>query len=114
VPCAERIAGWRAAANLWQARASLVAFVPVAHDAACYPLISASCPVLIRRPERFAKTALGWILREIAGHDEALVTQVIEQNLVYFSLESLKNATKSFDRQRRQHYRQRLKQVQVQ
>ena len=106
--CAAPIAAWRDAENLWQARASLVAFVKVAGDSAYYPAIAASCQALIRRPERFAKTAVGWILREISRHDEPFVRQALEENIQHFSPESLKNATKYFDTDARAHYRQLL------
>ncbi len=107
--CAEEVAGWRDAENLWRARASLVAFVPVAGDNVYYPAVEASCAVLIARPERFAKTAVGWILREISRNDEAVVRQVLENNIQNFSSESLKNATKYFEKDEQDRYRQMLK-----
>lgn len=97
--CAEGIAGWRSAENLWRARASVVAFVPVAGNSNYYPLVERSCAVLITRPERFAKTAVGWILREISRHDEAFVRQALEENIQYFTAESLKNVTKYFGKE---------------
>jgi 3-methyladenine DNA glycosylase AlkD len=96
--CADRISRWRGAENLWQARACLVPFVKVAESSVYYPNIEVSCRVLIRREERFAKTAVGWVLRDISKHDEAFVRQVIEGNIKYFSAESLKNATRYFVR----------------
>jgi 3-methyladenine DNA glycosylase AlkD len=107
--CAERIAGWRSAENLWRARASLVAFVPVAGDERCYPLVATSCASLIARPERFAKTAVGWILREISRYDEAFVAQVLKNNIQDFSAESLKNATKYLAKEEQQQYREMRK-----
>jgi 3-methyladenine DNA glycosylase AlkD len=108
--CAGTIAGWRDAANLWRARASLVTFVPVAGDEAYYSLVEASCAALIARPERFAKTAVGWILREISKHDQPFVVGVLEANIHHFSAESLNNATKYFDKEEQAHYRQLRKQ----
>jgi len=107
--CAERIAAWRSAENLWQARASLVAFVPVAGDEAFYPLVVTSCASLIARPERFAKTAVGWILREISKYDEAFVGQVLESNIQNFSAESLKNATKYLAKEEQKQYQEMRK-----
>jgi 3-methyladenine DNA glycosylase AlkD len=46
--------------------------------------------------ERFAKTAVGWILREISKHGEPWVRKEIADNIKDFSTESLKNATKYF------------------
>jgi 3-methyladenine DNA glycosylase AlkD len=108
-PCAKRISAWRSAENLWQARASLVAFVKVAEDSAYYTMARESCQVLIRREERFAKTAVGWILRDISKHDESFVRGVIEENIEYFSVESLRNATKYFSQDEKSAYLRRLK-----
>lgn len=109
--CARHIADWRQAENLWQARAALVAFVKVADNSAYYPIIEASCQVLIRRPERFAKTAVGWALREVSSYDESFVQQVIGANIGHFSLESLKNATKYFSQEKQTHFRKMFKQT---
>ena len=103
-PCAKCISAWRSAENLWQARASLVAFVKVAENRAYYTMVRESCQVLIRREERFAKTAVGWILRDISKHDEPFVRGVIEENIEYFSVESLRNATKYFSQDEKSVY----------
>ena len=102
MPCAEKISAWYSAADLWQARASIVAFVPVAATDQYYPLIKKSCEIIIKREERFAKTAVGWIMREISKYDQEWVIQVIHQNIQYFSLESMKNAIKNLDAQDRE------------
>jgi 3-methyladenine DNA glycosylase AlkD len=107
--CADRISQWRTAANLWRARASLVAFVKVAGESAYYPDIADTCRVLIQRQERFAKTAVGWALREISRTDERFVRDVIDENIPYFTSESLKNATKYLGKGTQQHYRDALK-----
>jgi 3-methyladenine DNA glycosylase AlkD len=107
--CARRISRWRSAENLWQARASLVAFVKVADNSVYYPEIQMSCRVLIRRQERFAKTAVGWILRDISRYDDAFVRQVIEENIAHFSSESLRNATKYSEKDAQNHYRRMLR-----
>ena len=105
---ARQIADWRDAENLWQARASLVPFTKVAADRTYDLLVESSCKVLIRREERFAKTAVGWVLREISRYDQAFVRGVIEANLDHFSAESLRNATKYFAKEDRDAYRRRL------
>jgi len=107
--CANRISRWRSAENLWQARACLVPFVKVADSSVYYPNIEASCRVLIRREERFAKTAVGWILRDVSKHDVAFVRKVIERNIEHFSVESLKNATKYFEKDDQNRCRKILK-----
>jgi 3-methyladenine DNA glycosylase AlkD len=108
-PCARRISEWHQAAVLWQARASLVPFTKVADDARYYSLIEASCATLIRRHERFAKTAVGWILRDISKYDSRFVERVIRDNLAHFSRESLRNATKYFDGDERKRYLKALR-----
>jgi 3-methyladenine DNA glycosylase AlkD len=107
--CAERISTWRNAANLWQARASVVAFVNLTETSSYYPLIEESCQVLIRKEERFAKTAVGWILREISKTDEPFVHRIIDEHIGHFSSESLNNAAKYFPKEIRSHYRSLLK-----
>jgi 3-methyladenine DNA glycosylase AlkD len=76
--CAATITDWQTAENLWQARASVVAFVPVTDQTQYYPLIFKACATLLLREERFAKTAVGWILRDMAGHDKSAVTTFID------------------------------------
>jgi 3-methyladenine DNA glycosylase AlkD len=107
--CAAAISMWHQAENLWQARCSVVAFVPESANRAHYPLIEESCRVLIRREERFAKTAVGWILRDISKYDEPLVKAFVENNLAHFSLESLRNATKYMAKPGRTGFIQRFK-----
>ena len=109
ISCAERISAWHGADNLWQARASLVAFVPVAGNDEYYPLLETSCQQIIKREERFAKTAVGWILRDISKYDQPMVEKLIEGNAVHFYTESLKNATRYFESQDKNHYREMVK-----
>ena len=103
--CANCISRWCDAENVWQARASLVPFVKVADNNVYYPSIERTCAVLIRREERFAKTAVGWILRDVSKHDRAFVRRVLEESIEHFSSESLRNATKHFERDEQEHYR---------
>ena len=107
--CAKSIAGWSQADNLWQARSSVVAFVPVAADDRYHPLIYESCDSLIRRNERFAKTAVGWILRDLSKHDKDGVKEFIESHLKCFSIESIRNALKYFPDNERNQYVAKLK-----
>jgi len=107
--CAAAINEWVDANNLWQARSSVVAFIPITADSQYHRLIYMGCGRLIQREERFAKTAVGWILHDLSRVDKADVRQFIEQHLKYFSVESLKNALKYFDAGERNQYVQRLK-----
>lgn len=92
--CASAVAKWSTSPQLWKARASVVGFVPVIKAPDHHPLVLRSCAVLIRRDERFAKTAVGWILRDLSKCDSKSVTEFLNENLVYFSKESIRNALK--------------------
>ncbi len=107
--CASGISAWKSSKNLWQARASLVAFVPVAEKAEYYPLIESACQTIIMRQERFAKTAVGWILRDISKYNQPFVKRVVTKNISDFSVESLNNALKYFEADEKKYYRQLLK-----
>lgn len=96
VPCAKGIYNWKNSKNVWQARASLIAFVGLTEEKSYKNLILSSCNVLIRREERFAKTAVGWILRVLSKSDKKSVVSFLERKLKYFSAEALKNCTKYF------------------
>jgi 3-methyladenine DNA glycosylase AlkD len=71
--------------------------------------VLASCQALIERDERFAKTAVGWILRDISKRDPVLVKEFVELKLTRFSLESLRNTLKYFPSEDRDRYVGRLK-----
>lgn len=102
--CASAVNRWMLAENLWQARSSVVAFVPVVDDPALTPLILEACTVLIAREERFAKTAVGWILRDLSKSDRDLVRQFVALNLASFTLETIRNALKYFDEAERKDF----------
>jgi hypothetical protein len=71
---------------------SVVGFVPVIAAPEHHPLALRSSALLIRRDERFAKAAVGWILRELSKYAPATVTVFVRENLPCFSSESLRNA----------------------
>jgi 3-methyladenine DNA glycosylase AlkD len=78
--------------------------VHVADDGSLYPLVGQAIPAVIQREERFAKTAVGWVLREISRFDEAWTRRELEKNIAHFSSEGLKNATKHMDKDVKQAY----------
>ncbi len=108
-PFAKAIVSWKNVDYLWQARSSLVPFVNVAGEEQYYPYIQDVSSVLIQREERFAKTAVGWVLREISKVDPVFVEGFIQNKLQYFSRESIKNALKYFDKNKNDEYLQMLK-----
>ena len=96
MPCAEQIAAWHTAPYLWQARAALVPFVGRTQHADYRSLIMPSCEVLIKRPERFAKTAVGWMLREFSKTELQLVCTFLRTNNASLTREVVNNALKYY------------------
>lgn len=107
--CAKAIASSKDADYLWQARSSVVSFVNLAAESSYYPYINDSCAVLIDREERFSKTAVGWVLRDISKHDEQFVISFVDNHLKSFSKESLSNALKYFEKGKKIEYLRELK-----
>ena len=107
-PCAQAVLAWRDAEYLWRARASLVPFASHAGNSAYRPGIRRAARLLIRREERFAKTAVGWVLREISKYDLEYVRAFIDAELGYFSREALANALKYRPQRERKAYFARL------
>ncbi len=85
---------WNEAAYLWKARASLVPFAQCKTITDYPDTITELSSTLIKRPERFAKTSVGWVLREYSRHDEDLVVRFLEEYRQWASPEVIKNATK--------------------
>lgn len=107
--CAKMITEWNNASNVWQARCSVVAFAGLAGEGLYTGLILSSCKNLITREERFSKTAVGWILREMSKNEKETVVNFIETYAAYFSKESLENAVKYFPDQEKKKLRLLLK-----
>jgi 3-methyladenine DNA glycosylase AlkD len=97
LPCAKVIFKWNNAKNVWQARCSVVAFANLTKERKFTPLLLKSCSVLIKREERFAKTGVGWILRELSKTDKNSVVDFINKDKKHFSKESLTNSIKYFN-----------------
>jgi len=91
---AEKISKWKDSNNVWKARASVVTFVGLTKDTQYLELIFENCKILIKREERFAKTAVGWILHDIYKNHKESFFDFVDEYLDYFSLESLKNGIK--------------------
>jgi 3-methyladenine DNA glycosylase AlkD len=96
--CARAISAWRDAENLWQRRASGVAFVNLAKQSdECFPgftdMLLETCGATVRHPERFAQTGTGWVLRELSLAEPERVASFVKTNLHHFSSEALRTAT---------------------
>ncbi|RKU31749.1 hypothetical protein C6497_00945 [Candidatus Poribacteria bacterium] len=94
--CAKVISKWNTAENVWQARCSVVAFTNINKESQFTQLILESNAILIKREERFAKTAVGWLLREISKIDQSIVVDFINEYGQHFSKECLENSIKYF------------------
>ena len=72
----------------------MVAFFTRFSDERYYDLIDRYYSTLIRREQRFTKTAVEWILREISRQNPDYVLRFITQNEEFFSAESRRNDIK--------------------
>jgi 3-methyladenine DNA glycosylase AlkD len=79
---AELVADWSAAANLWQRRAAVVAFVKLAPQTPPFPgfveLLLAACANNLVSTDRFAHTGPGWLLRELSRSHPDQVAQFVD------------------------------------
>ena len=85
---------WNISQNQWKARASLVAFAQCKSLDNHKGIIEDFSLELIKRNERFCKTAVGWVLREYSKKDSGFVTRFLVENENWTTKEVLKNATK--------------------
>jgi len=108
VDCGDVLVAWKDSDYLWKARSSVVPFVKLASRSEYFPLLGRSAATLIRRDERFAKTAVGWALLEVSRHDRSFVRSFLDANLEYFTKETLSNALKHFGKRERDSYLRRL------
>lgn len=103
--CAKTISKWNTAENVWQARCSVVAFTNINKENQFTKLILESNAILIKREERFAKTAVGWLLRELSKIDQGIVVDFIKEYGQHFSKESLENSIKYFAKEEKKQLR---------
>jgi 3-methyladenine DNA glycosylase AlkD len=95
---ARKIAAWRRARSVWRRRASLVAFVNLAprgdaNFAGFTGLLLETSVALARGKERFAQTAVGWTLRELARADPRAVESFLRQHLDVLSRDAVRTAS---------------------
>lgn len=95
--CARAISEWRVSDNLWQRRASGVAFVNLAKNgdenfAGFTEMLLRICESMVRHPERFAQTGTGWVLRELSIAEPQRVQEFIGAHVCEFSAEGLRYA----------------------
>lgn len=97
--CAKAITEWNSAKDVWQARCSVVSFSNINKNNQYTSLILESNAILIQREERFAKTAVGWLLREISKIDQGIVVDFLKEYGQHFSKECLENSIKYFEKE---------------
>lgn len=105
------IHGWHSAENLWRARASLVGLLSVTGEVKYRERFWIGCEGLIKRPERFAKTAVGWVLRDMwkTKEGEKFVREFLEEFKESMSLEAAKNASKYCEEEEKKKLLERVK-----
>lgn len=92
---------WNRDPYLWKARASLVPFAHSKQIKKHSKNIELFSDILIRREERFAKTAVGWVMREYSKLDEEFVLDFLSKHVKYTTWDVKRNALK--------YHRQKLK-----
>jgi 3-methyladenine DNA glycosylase AlkD len=90
----KRMQVWNENENVWKARASLVAFVSSNQIIHYLEIVKTLMEKLIQRKERFAKTAVGWILREISKTNMNYVEEFLKKYTKYLTSEIINNALK--------------------
>lgn len=87
---------WNRNPYLWKARASLVPFAASKQMKDHRKEIERFSDILIRREERFAKTAVGWVMREYSKIDEDFVLDFLSRHVKHTTWEVKRNALKYY------------------
>jgi len=85
---------WNRDPYLWKARASLVPFARAKSLPMHAKSIRSFSDLLIRREERFAKTSVGWVLREYSRVDVDFVLDFLSKHVKYTPWDVKRNALK--------------------
>lgn len=87
---------WNRDSYLWKARASVVPFARARYKSQYSKEIRQFSDILIRRNERFAKSAVGWVLREYSKHDMEFVLDFLSKHVKHTTSEVKRNALKYY------------------
>jgi 3-methyladenine DNA glycosylase AlkD len=87
---------WNKDNYLWKARASLVPFAQCKTLKEHTDLVDGFSVVLIKREERFCKTAVGWVLRELSKSDKIYVENFLKVHRQFTTQEVIKNSGRYF------------------
>ena len=85
---------WNRDPYLWKARASLVPFAQAKSIGIHSKTIGSFSDILIRREERFAKTAVGWVMREYSKVNVDFVLDFLSKHVKHTTWEVKRNALK--------------------
>ena len=85
---------WNKSAYLWTARSSLVPFAAAENLQEQLDVAEDLSVELIKREERFSKTAVGWVLREISRFDQKFVKDFLDTHKEFTTAEVRNNALK--------------------
>ena len=92
----EELSKWNKDKYLWKARASLVPFAECKSISRHSKTILSFSELLIKREERFCKTAVGWVMRQYSKTDSEFVTGFLDKHKEWLTKEVITNATKYF------------------
>jgi 3-methyladenine DNA glycosylase AlkD len=93
--------------TIWLSRASLVSYVNTDIEGNKKSIIALS-KVLVLRSERFCKTAVGWLLRDLAKYDQVLVLNFVKENGHSITREVFNNIFKHLDSNLKSDYKEYL------
>jgi 3-methyladenine DNA glycosylase AlkD len=96
-----RIRGWSDREYFWHARAALVSFAQSNSLSKYYRTLTKPMHSLIIREERFAKTSVGWVMREISKFDMDYVQTLLQTNKTHLTKEVSLNALKYVEKSRK-------------
>jgi len=89
-----RLEKWTSSRNLWQRRAGLVALRPLVKEKKHLPQIKRMIAKLVKDPERFIQTGIGWTLSDLSKCFPKEASLIIEKSFDKLSLEVIDRHTK--------------------
>jgi len=95
--CARAIAGWSQADNVWQQRASIMAFAEDARNGEeTFPgfvaMLLEACDRVVQNPDPVAQSAVGRVLRELSVAEPAKVQSFVLRNFSLMSPDAVREA----------------------
>jgi len=98
-PCARAIADWSQADNVWQQRASIMAFADDARSGeeifrGFVAMLLEACDRVVQNPDPAAQSAVARVLRELSVAEPARVESFVLRNFSLMSPDAVREATK--------------------